>query len=68
MSELSNEELRALAREVFGRDLADAEIEAYRARLPTTVGNVRTVRERARHLGSLEPAPVVRVPAGDGHG
>lgn len=68
MSELSTEELRVLAREVFGRDLGDAEVEACRPRLPTMVRNVRTIRERARHLGAIEPALVPQPPKGDDRG
>lgn len=68
MSELSTEELRALAREVFGRDLSDARIEACRARLPTMARNVRRLRERERDLGALEPALVPQLPKGDDHG
>lgn len=68
MAELSRQELRSLAREVFGRDLADAEIEACRPRLPTMVRNVRRLRERERDLGALEPALVPQPASGDEHG
>lgn len=68
MTELSTDELRALAREVFGRELSDAEAEAFRPRLPTMVRNVRTIRERARDLGAIEPALVPQALKGDDHG
>ena len=60
------DELKRLARETFGRELSDAEAEAYRGRLPTMAANVRRLREWEPRLRHAEPALVQRVVTGAG--
>ena len=59
------DDLKRMARETFGRELSDAQVEAYRGRLPTMVRNVRRLREWEPRLRQAEPAPVQRVVGGD---
>jgi hypothetical protein len=66
MSGPSLDELKRIARETFGRELSDAQAEAYRGRLPTMANNVRLLRDRERRLGAIDPALVQRL--GGGHG
>jgi hypothetical protein len=54
-----------MAREAFGRELSDAQAEAYRGRLPTMARNVDLLRAWERRLGATDPATVQRV--GGGH-
>jgi hypothetical protein len=65
MSRPSLDDLKRMAREAFGRELSEAQVEGYRGRLPTMVRNVRLLRDWDRRLGILDPALVQRV--GDGH-
>ena len=65
MSKPSLDELKRMARETFGRELSDAQAEAYRGRLPTMGRNVRRLRDWERRLGTIDPALVQRV--GGGH-
>jgi hypothetical protein len=60
------DDLKDMARTTFGRELSDAEAEAYRGRLPTMVENVRRLRAWAPRLRRAEPALVQRVGAGEG--
>jgi hypothetical protein len=53
-----------MAREVFGRELSEAQAEGYRGRLPTMARNVRLLRDWERRLGTLDPALVQRVGSG----
>jgi hypothetical protein len=55
------DELKRMARETFGRELSDAQAEAYRGRLPTMVRNVERLREWEPRLRQVEPALVQRV-------
>lgn len=64
MSAPSLGDLKRIARETFGRDLSDAQAEAYRGRLPTMAKNVRLLRDWERQLGTIDPALVQRVGAG----
>jgi hypothetical protein len=64
MSRPSVDDLKQTARETFGRELSDAQAEAYRGRLPTMAKNVRLLREWERRLGAVDPALVQRVGAG----
>jgi hypothetical protein len=64
MSRPSLDDLKRMARETFGRELSDAQAEAYRGRLPTMVQNVRLLRDWERRLGTIDPAVVQRVGAG----
>ena len=66
MSRPSVDDLKRIAREVFGRELSDAQAEAYRGRLPTMAKNVRLLRDWERRLGTIDPALVQRV-GGGGH-
>ena len=54
----STAELQQIAREAFGRELSEAEAEAYRARLPTMARNLARLREWERQLGDTPPAQV----------
>jgi hypothetical protein len=54
----STAELQQIAREAFGRELSDAQAEAYRARLPTMAKNVARLRDWERQLGDTPPAQV----------
>lgn len=65
MSSPSLEELKRMARESFGRELSDTQVEAYRGRLPTMVRNVRLLRDWERRLGTTDPCQVQLV--GGGH-
>jgi hypothetical protein len=65
MSNPSMDELKRMARETFGRELSDAQAEAYRGRLPTMAQNVRRLRDWDRRLGTIDPALVQRL--GGGH-
>jgi hypothetical protein len=66
MATPSLDELKRMARETFGRELSDAQVEAYRGRLPTMVQNMHLLRDRERRLGTTDPAQVQQV--GGGHG
>jgi hypothetical protein len=65
MSRPSLDDLKQMAREVFGRELSDAQADAYRGRLPTMAKNIRLLRDWERRLGTIDPALVQRV--GGGH-
>jgi RNA methyltransferase, TrmH family len=60
----SLDDLKRMAREVFGRELSEAQAEGYRGRLPTMARNVRLLRDWERRLGTLDPALVQRVGSG----
>lgn len=62
------DELKTLAREVFGREISDAQAEAYRGRLPAMARNVRTLQARERALGPIDPALVQHAEPGKHHG
>jgi hypothetical protein len=64
MSRPSVDDLKRMARESFGRELSDAQAEAYRGRLPTMARNVRLLRAWEPRLGTIDPALVQRVGAG----
>jgi hypothetical protein len=66
MSKPTIEQLQKLARETFGRELTEAQVEAYRGRLPTMAENVRRIREWEPRLRAAEPALVQRVLTGGG--
>jgi hypothetical protein len=61
MSELTITDLQRLAREVFGRELDEAMLEAVRGRLPTMARAVRILEQYQAGLGETVPAPVHRV-------
>jgi hypothetical protein len=62
----STAELQQLAREAFGRELSEADAEAYRVRLPTMAKNVAVLRQWERRLGDTAPAQVQLTPADTG--
>ena len=64
MAKPTTDELKAMARENFGRELSEAQAQAYRGRLPTMVRNVRRLRDWAPRLREAEPALVQRVIGG----
>jgi hypothetical protein len=51
-------ELQRMAREAFGRELSEAQAEAYRARLPTMARNVARLRAWEPKLGDTAPAQI----------
>lgn len=55
-------ELQELARTLFGRELSEAQVRAYRGRLPTMVRVVRRIRELEPKLRDAHPIEVVRLP------
>jgi hypothetical protein len=61
MSRPSLDDLKRMARETFGRELSDAQAEAYRGRLPTMARNVRLLRDWEGRLGTIDPAQVQRL-------
>jgi hypothetical protein len=62
MAKPSVAELQELARTMFGRDLSEAQAEAYRGRLPTMARIVRRVRELEPRLRDAHPTQIMRVP------
>jgi hypothetical protein len=62
MADPSVAELQDMARTVFGRELSEAQAEAYRGRLPTMVRIVRRVRELEPRLRDAQPVQIARVP------
>ena len=61
MASPSLDDLKRMARESFGRELSDAQAEAYRGRLPTMVRNVRLLRDWERRLDAIDPSQVQRL-------
>lgn len=61
MSQPSTAELRRIARETFGRELSDAQLEGYRGRLPTMARNIVVLQSWEERLREVEPALVQRV-------
>ena len=64
MSGPSIAELQKMARETFGRELSEAQAQAYRGRLPTMVRNVELLQRCAKRLGDIAPAQIQQMPAG----
>jgi hypothetical protein len=62
MADPSVAELQDMARTVFGRELSEAQAEAYRGRLPTMVRIVQRVRELEPRLRDAPPVQIARVP------
>ena len=58
MASPSLDDLKRMARESFGRELSDAQAEAYRGRLPTMVCNRRLLRDWERRLDQIDPSQV----------
>jgi hypothetical protein len=67
MAKPSVAELQDMARTVFGRELSEAQAEAYRGRLPTMARIVQRVRELEPRLRAAHPAQIMRVPEGGHH-
>ena len=62
MPETSPEELRALAREKFGREPTDAELKLVSSRLPALAKMADRLWEWQSRLGDIEPATTYFVP------
>ncbi len=62
MSRLSIAELQKMARDTFGRDLSEGEIEVYRTRLPAMVQAVTMLKEWESRLNDTVPATVHVIP------
>lgn len=67
MAKPSIVELQAMARTVFGRELSEAQAEAYRGRLPTMARIVQRVRALEPRLRDAHPAQVMRMPESRRH-
>jgi hypothetical protein len=55
-------ELQEMARTTFGRELSEAQVEAYRGRLPTMARIVQRVRQLEPRLRDAHPTQIMRVP------
>jgi hypothetical protein len=55
-------ELQEMARTTFGRELSEAQAEAYRGRLPTMTRIVQRVRQLEPRLRDAHPTQIMRVP------
>jgi uncharacterized membrane protein YccC len=62
MAKPSVVELQEMARTVFGRELSEAQAEAYRGRLPTMVQIVQRVRALEPRLRDAHTLQIARVP------
>ena len=65
MSRFSIVELQKMARDTFGRDLSEGEIEVYRTRLPAMVQAVTMLKEWESRLNDTVPATVCVMPVVD---
>jgi hypothetical protein len=65
MPEPTIADLQRMARESFGRELSEAEAQAYRGRLPTMVQNVQRLQQWALRLGDIGPSQVQQMPGTD---
>ncbi len=65
MSRLSIAELQKMARDAFGRNLSEGEIEVYRTRLPAMVQAVTMLKEWESRLNDTVPATVHVIPVVD---
>jgi hypothetical protein len=61
-------ELQEMARTTFGREVTEAQAEAYRGRLPTMARIVRRVRELEPRLRDAHPTQIMRVAERGRHG
>jgi len=61
MTKLSVAEIQQIARETFGRELSEAQAEAYRGRLPTMARIVERVRQLEPRLRDAHPTQIMRV-------
>jgi hypothetical protein len=55
-------ELQAMARTTFGREVTEAQAEAYRGRLPTMARIVQRIRQLEPRLRGAHPSQIMRVP------
>lgn len=62
MAKPSVAELQEMARTLFGRELSEAQAEAYRGRLPTMARIVQRLREVEPRLRDAHPTQIMRVP------
>jgi hypothetical protein len=62
MAKPSVAELQEMARTFFGRELSEAQAQAYSGRLPTRARIVQRVRELEPRLRHAHPTQIMRVP------
>jgi hypothetical protein len=62
VAKLSVAELQEMARATFGRELSEAQAEAYRGRLPTMVRIVQRLRALEPRLRDAHPVQIAQVP------
>jgi hypothetical protein len=55
-------DLQEMARATFGRELSEAQAEAYRGRLPTMVRIVQRIRQLEPRLRDAHPIQIKRMP------
>lgn len=67
MPDTSVAELQEMARALFGRELSEAQAEAYRGRLPTMARIVQRVRALEPRLREAHPAHIMQVPESPRH-
>lgn len=67
MPDTSVAELQEMARALFGRELSEAQAEAYRGRLPTMARIVQRVRALEPRLREAHPAQIMQVPESPRH-
>jgi len=61
MSELTQEQIREMAKSILGREIDPSEVETYRTRLPYLVRAKQALRDWAPRLADDEPATVHRL-------
>ena len=66
MNQASTAELQQMVRDTFGRELTEAQVEAYRGRLLNMVRAVHILREWEEKIDTSEPAAVHRTPTFEG--
>ncbi len=66
MTEPSDNELRQMVRELFGRDIDAARIATFRGRLAQMARVKALIEDWEGRLGASEPVTVYRVPAPEG--
>jgi hypothetical protein len=67
MAKPSVAELQEIARTFFGRELSEAQAQAYSGRLPTMARIVQCVRELEPRLRDAQPIQIGRIPEGGRH-
>jgi hypothetical protein len=62
MKQFSTAELQQMAQALFGRQLSERKIQAYRGRLPTMLRTAGIIKDWESGLRDIEPAAVHAVP------